>query len=286
MQKSISSKMTKLSLSANLTLVFASTVALALLTAEVGAYSKQSSKDDRLELNDWNLWYDALFSNRGNVPLFEDRILITIIRLHKGAKQPVDSIKQAIVDFFYEAHLDKPEHCSLDYLDRLKKRCEPMVLIRFQPMMNYCDQLSAKVKRSCYERAGQWIRSTSTLTESEKADVFELSQFRQAGTMSSAGMKMARIVGLEATKTYAIFKFTWRMGACRKVSVISGQLKRDDADLYNMARAIDIEEEKSKNWFSRLSTLEELEQWFSIEDTCQAYEDDKNLQEVYKYARI
>lgn len=269
--------MAKLNLFSALTLLFALSGAFTCLTPEVEAVNtKPEPQDDRLKAHEWYFWYDSLFGIEPQLTLFNERIVLAIIRLHKGAREPVNEVKQAIVDFFYEAHLDKPEHCLHAYMDRLNKRCEPAERIMFRPMMNYCNYLRSKIKQNCFRRIDQLIGLANPATDSEKVDLLELSKHaNETKGISRVGMKMAQMVGLPATKSFRNFKSAWQIGPCRKVLEAFDGIQMDNMDLYNFSRSIGNDD-----------MPEEVKEWFAILNICEKYELDKNLQEVYKHVRI
>lgn len=248
-------------------------VALCVAVAIYAPCATSEQQDGLYDAANWNYWYDSIFGQNRELRMTEQRAMLALNRLHKGSSEPIDEIKKAMVDFFYDANVDKSEHCSAEYLDKYKSRCKEFFENAHDTMTSFCIWTLERVSESCSKRFITWTDSI-LISQDDRVNLLDLAaDALVAYKQSTTGGKMARLVGLEATESFDSFKAAWQSGPCAKVLESRDEFRNANNELYGFLNAIETKPAKAK-------------MWLDVIHSCELYESEDALHSIYKYVRM
>lgn len=226
---------------------------------------------------EWNEWYDELMDGKVERKdrVVVELIMLSLMKLHKDTTEPVDEIKKALVAFWFDSVLDKPEHCSLQYMNRLKARCEEFIETQRSAMIKFCRHRSETIPDECLNQFGAAIVKQPSLSKVDRENLLDFAKAIDIeGTKSSAGVKIARIVGLQALDKFDKFKAAWLNGPCKKVLSTYEDFKKTYTEMDSFIEDSSIVPSGKANV------------WMSVLRVCRRYQNEDELRAIYRYAQI
>lgn len=177
--------------------------------------------DDYLTSDEWNHWFLRLFgdlSDKSN----EAGWVLNLMRLHENSLT-VDPIRREIVEFWYEAIIDNHEHCTIDYLSKLKEEQKKYLDNGYKADSIY-GFVRKKVIFNCMRRFLTGVERIVAIMRNELDVIFELSKYWSKRIevigrgKNQLDLAIAEYVGSKVPKATLRnkreFVKAWRAGTC------------------------------------------------------------------------
>lgn len=230
--------------------------------------------DNLMSAAEWNHWYDRIAGDDTDLNMYRVRNLLALMRLHQGAAEPVDEIKKAMIDYWYDVNIDKLEHCKLDFVNDLKSRCEELKREQNRILAHSCEASYKKMIKDCNRRFVALADMNIHLSEYERRKLFEFGDlFGQPDILHKFGRHMASIVGRAATQSLDEFVAAWQSGLCKKLRDSFEELKEAYPDTCNLIIHL-------------RGQPDEVRQWTRALTACEEYNSRERLSEMFKYVKI
>lgn len=253
-------------------------IAIALICIGLGSLCEVKAADKGLSGIDWDIWFERLFADRTH-EWDGPRILLALMRLEKGSFQQIDPARKQIVDFWYEATMDLPEHCSMVYLAKMDTERDRCLASNYKRTVVY-DFARRQLLSSCYTRLMSSIRAVDRLDNGEKEKFFRLGELWRdmlnhqdnVEYKWNLGNHIGFLVGEEARREQADFVNAWRGGICHKAT--SG-LDEDDMSLEKFLATFDY---KTREQASR-----SINRWITAIEACKYLHE--HLDDIWRYVQ-
>lgn len=228
----------------------------------------------KMSLSEWNQWYERIMGNRAGLYGSGVQNLLALMRLHEGASEPVDEIKKATVDYWYDANIDKMEHCNVNFAEHLASRCAEYKRNGESVLEATCSHTHERVIKNCNKRFIDLANKQVPLNQSERKKLFNLgSLFWQTDTYYKFGMQMASIVGSAATKNLDHFVEAWQEGLCKRYMEWFEQFEELYPDTCTLVRR-------------QRGQPDDVREWINALDACEKYKSRAELEKIFRYVKL
>lgn len=256
-------------------------IALALIVIGLSSLCAVKENDKRHSGKDWDAWFERLFANKPH-QWDGPKILLALMRLEQGSSQHINEIRKSIVDFWYEATMDKAEHCSLVYMAKLETQRDRLMQLKYTRNVVY-EFARQHLVKSCHLRLMSRIREIDTLSNEEKDQFFWLGALWRDMLKHPAevehkwnlGSHIGYLVGEEARHDYEQFVTTWQNGICHKV--MSG-LNEQDQDLESFLATFDYDKRETDS--------KAANRWITSLEACKYLQPPQQLQNIWTYVKV
>lgn len=256
-------------------------IVLSLALVALYSLSGVQAEQKRLSGLDWDVWFERLVGLR-KYDLDGPVLMQILMRLHKGSYQQISSDKKSIVDFWLDANVGNHEHCSSEFMTKLKSEHKRLVNNGYKKADEIYSRTEWRVIGNCYSRLIFGLEELKTLATEEKDSIHKLGSLwneaqkfdKKVEKKWNLGNYIGDLVGPAARQDQGVFLRTWRKGVCSK---LLNEL--DEIDLKIEAFLATVDHPRAANFIK-------IKEWIAGIEACKSLLTDAELSNVWQYVRI